>query len=148
MLSCERRVPGTCCVGHLCGASCQCPDCRQAIVVPASPSPEVTPGDIEEEARNCVDSVPAGKGAVARICRRPAAAHAKNVSIRKVSCVRRGDGTGAYILLEGHHLVACSSKKSEHYHDIMKQMHDEVLAGAISTKTEAKARLEQLVAEF
>ena len=149
---------------RFCGFACRCPECCKMeevsssggeAMVDATSNPPVALEEANDagsdscsaEAFENLTSVPAARGAVARLLKRPSSSSIVDREAPKVKIVTRANPPEQYIMLNGKWLVGCSAKACASYQAVIEELTEVVKEGTVATKPQAKEWLKRAIAE-
>ena len=143
---------------RFCGFACRCPSCVEAENVvssasdpdPGVPAPENDSDSCSADAYANLTSVPAERGKVANILRKPAASSSQDPKDAqrpkvKVNVVNRVSPPEQYIMFDGKHLVGCSAKQCGAYKEVIGELVQLLQGGQAFSKKEAKEWLKAAI---
>ena len=119
-----------------------------------SSASEESQDSISKEAQEADKVVPAIRGVVKRMCKKPGATDVPGQQVQarpkasptNIKMVKRTSPPEAYLAKDGKHLIGLSAKRSADYIDILNTLAGEAETQDLS-KVSAKVRLEELLAE-
>ena len=121
----------------LCSINCNCPDCQVPVEIDDSDKSEAS-----ELAEENVAAVPAARGVLTQVLKRPVVADASQHCDGSVKLyLRKKPFKEAYLMKNKKLLVGCSDKRSSNFENIIKGIFKKVQLGEIDTQEQAEHTL-------